>query len=207
MVKVLNAGYVELVEWMGGDKAVVRNARRCWQSEDRSTPEKDRKLIRMLLDKQHLTPFEAMVFTFDVKAPLFVARQWFRHRMGSFNEVSLRYCEANPEFYVPSGLSAPRADLWHKDMTRQFEAYKYFVVLGMEQEQARALLPTGLYTKWYWTVNGSSLLNFLRLRTDKAAQAEIREYALAIYSLVVGVAPVTFHEAGEGVLPLYHPTS
>ena len=191
-MQVLNAGYVNLTEHMGGDDAVIRNARRCWRSEDRSSPEADKRLIEMLLRKGHMTPFESMVFTFDVKAPIFVARQWFRHRMGSFNEESLRYCEANREFYVPSGLSAERAKLWHQDMIVQFESYKYFVVLGVPKEQARALLPLGLYTKFYWTVNGSSLINFLRLRTDKAAQVEIRSYAWAIYEQVSKVAPVTF---------------
>ena len=84
-MQVLNKGFVRLVEHMGGDAAVIRNARRCWRSESKSE-DADRQLIRHLIRKGHKTPFEAMVFTFDVKAPLFVARQWFRHRIGSYNE-------------------------------------------------------------------------------------------------------------------------
>ena len=83
---VLNAGYVRLVEYMGGDESVIRNARRCWRSENKSSEESDRNLIRHLLREGHMTPFETIVFTFDVKCPIFVARQWMRHRIGSFNE-------------------------------------------------------------------------------------------------------------------------
>lgn len=102
-MKVLNNGFVELVEYMGQDQAVIRNARRCWRSEAKSE-DSDRKLLRHLITAGHKTPFEAMVFTFDVKAPLFVARQWFRHRIGSYNEESLRYCVALRDYYIPENL-------------------------------------------------------------------------------------------------------
>ena len=156
MVKVLNEGYLELVEWMGGDAAVARNARRCYRSESQQGGEADRRLLRRLLRARHLTPFEASVFTFDVKCPIFVARQWIRHRIASYNEESLRYCVAE------------------------------------RSEQARAVLPLGTYTKFYWTVNANSLMNFLRLRLDKAAQWEIRQYGLTLLELVEEIMPVTF---------------
>ena len=191
---VLNAGYVRLVEYMGGDKSVIRNARRCWRSEDKSSERSDRNLIRHLLREGHMTPFEAMVFTFDVKCPIFVARQWMRHRMGSFNEESLRYCVAEGEFYVPKGLPNGAKQGWLDDNIRQYEMYKSWTQVGVSKEQARSLLPLGTYTKFYWTVNGSSLMNFLKLRLDKGAQAEIREYAKVILDMVKVVAPVSFTE-------------
>ena len=197
---VLNAGYVQLVEYMGGDESVIRNARRCWRSENKSTEKSDRNLIRHLLRKGHMTPFEAMVFTFDVKCPIFVARQWMRHRIGSFNEESLRYCVANEEYFVPAHLSVDEKQRWIKANLRQFAAYHELIELGMPKEQARSILPLGTYTKFYWTVNGRSLMNFLKLRLDKSAQAEIREYAKAILDMVKVVAPVSFTEFAALVL-------
>ena len=191
---VLNAGYVRLVEYMGGDESVIRNARRCWRSEDKSSERSDRNLIRHLLREGHMTPFEAMVFTFDVKCPIFVARQWMRHRMSGFNEESLRYCIADEEYFIPSGLSVGQEWQWVESNQRQFEAYYGLINLGMPKEQARSILPLGIYTKFYWTVNGRSLMNFLKLRLDKRAQAEIREYAEAILDMVKAVAPVSFTE-------------
>jgi len=195
---VLNAGYVRLVEYMGGDKSVIRNARRCWRSEDKSSERSDRNLIRHLLREGHMTPFEAMVFTFDVKCPIFVARQWMRHRMGSFNEESLRYCVTEREFYNPFDIKDVRDTtqwhVWANYNHHSFKAYEYMLEKGMSKEQARSILPLGTYTKFYWTVNGSSLMNFLKLRLDKGAQAEIREYAEVILDMAKVVAPVSFTE-------------
>lgn len=198
--RVLNKGYVGLLETMGGDKSVVRNARRCWRSEDRSNERADRNLIKHLLTKGHMTPFEAMVFTFDVKAPIFVARQWMRHRIGSFNEESLRYCVTEGEFYIPDSLTEEQAFLWGYANDGQMGAYEGLLESGMPKEQARSILPLGTYTKFYWTVNGSSLMNFLRLRLDKGAQKEIREYAKAILELAKEVAPISFELFEEEVL-------
>ena len=197
---VLNAGYVRLVEYMGGDESVIRNARRCWRSENKSNEESDRNLIRHLLRKGHMTPFEAMVFTFDVKCPIFVARQWMRHRIGSFNEESLRYCVAEGEVYVPDFKDEFNRQFWERVNYRQFEEYEMLIARGMPKEQARSILPLGTYTKFYWTVNGRSLMNFLKLRLDKSAQAEIREYAEAILDMVKAVAPVSFTEFAALVL-------
>ena len=191
---VLNAGYVRLVEYMGGDESVIRNARRCWRSEDKSSEKSDKNLIRHLIDKEHKTPFEAVVFTFDIKCPIFVARQWMRHRIGSFNEESLRYCVTEGEFYIPDGLTADIENQWRHMHAAAFKHYADLLENKIPKEQARSILPLGTYTKFYWTVNGSSLMNFLRLRLDKGAQAEIREYAEVILDMARLVAPVSFKE-------------
>ena len=190
---VLNAGYVRLVEYMGGDESVIRNARRCWRSENKSSENSDKNLIRHLLREGHMTPFETIVFTFDVKCPIFVARQWMRHRIGSFNEESLRYCVAERDYFIPHGLNQQQLAFWKMYNDEQFDRYN-LLKQTMPKEQARSILPLGTYTKFYWTVNGRSLMNFLKLRLDKRAQAEIREYAEAILDMVKAVAPVSFTE-------------
>lgn len=190
---VLNAGYVRLAEYMGGDESVIRNARRCWRSENKSSENSDKNLIRHLLREGHMTPFEAMVFTFDVKCPIFVARQWMRHRIGSFNEESLRYCVAERDYFIPHGLNQQQLAFWKMYNDEQFDRYN-LLKQTMPKEQARSILPLGTYTKFYWTVNGRSLMNFLKLRLDKSAQAEIREYAEVILDMAKAVAPVSFTE-------------
>ncbi|HHU62137.1 MAG TPA: FAD-dependent thymidylate synthase [Natronincola sp.] len=201
-MQVLNNGFVKLLEHMGGDDAVIRNARRCWRSEAK-TEDADRKLLRHLIKAGHKTPFEAMVFTFDVKTPLFVARQWFRHRMGSFNEESLRYCVAMRDYYIPEGLED---ELLLKWKSKNEEAFDFYDLLVNEhrvvKEQARSILPIGIYTNFLWTVNGSSLMNFLHLRLDKQAQYEIRVYAQAVLELVRDAAPICFSEFEREVLKL-----
>lgn len=202
-MQVLNNGFVRLVESMGGDQAVIRNARRCYRSEAK-TENADRQLLRHLIKAGHKTPFEAMVFTFDVKAPLFVARQWFRHRIGSYNEESLRYCVALRDYYVPEQLEGDMREAWLKQNEGAFDFYDQLVEgtggEKMVREQARSILPMGIYTTFYWTVNGNALMNFLNLRLDKHAQYEIRQYAAAILKLVREVAPLSFEEFEREVL-------
>ena len=170
-MQVLNKGFVRLVEHMGGDAAVIRNARRCWRSESKSE-DADRQLIRHLIRKGHKTPFEAMVFTFDVKAPLFVARQWFRHRIGSYNEESLRYCVALREYYVPEGLEGELLEAWIRQNEGAFDFYYELVNSYKLPRAGPRLYCCGDHTNFYWTVNGSSLMNFLRARPRM--QYEIR---------------------------------
>lgn len=199
-MQVLNNGFIRLIEQMGGDDAVIRNARRCWRSEAK-TENADRQLLRHLIKAGHKSPFEAMVFTFDVKTPLFVARQWFRHRMGSFNEESLRYCIALRDYYIPENLEADLKAAWIKQNEDAFDFYEELVSTHkIAKEQARSILPIGIYTNFYWTVNGSSLMNFLYLRLDKHAQYEIRLYAQAILDIVKEVAPISFTEFEREVL-------
>ncbi|HKM42403.1 MAG TPA: FAD-dependent thymidylate synthase [Limnochordia bacterium] len=204
-MQVLNRGFINLVESMGGDAAAIRNARRCWRSEGK-TENADRQLLRHLLKAGHKTPFEAMVFTFDVKTPLFVARQWFRHRIGSYNEESLRYCVALREYFVPEHLEGDLLEAWTRQNEASFDFYEKLVsgtgAAKMVKEQARSILPIGIYTSFYWTVNGSALMNFLNLRLDKHAQYEIRQYAEATLELVKEVAPISFGEFEREVLKI-----
>ncbi len=202
-MQVLNSGFVRLVESMGGDHAVIRNARRCYRSEAK-TDNADRQLLRHLIKAGHKTPFEAMVFTFDVKAPIFVARQWFRHRIGSYNEESLRYCVALRDYYIPEHLDGQMLEAWVKQNEAAFDFYEELVggtgSEKMMREQARSILPMGIYTTFFWTVNGNALMNFLNLRLDKHAQYEIRQYAEAILELVKEVGPLCFEEFEREVL-------
>jgi thymidylate synthase (FAD) len=218
---VLDRGQVRLIEAMGTDLSVVRAARVSTGSrpEDASKGEdRDTKLIRYLLKHDHGTPFEHNAFTFYVKAPVFVERQWLRHRIGSFNEISGRYTEYEPEFYVPAharsqaksnrqGSVAAEDDALDSTLDaavrstieHAFGQYRQLLAGGVARELARIVLPLNLYTEWYWTVNARSLMNFLRLRTQEDAQLEIREYANAVETLWSERMPVT-HAAWRAAL-------
>lgn len=189
-IRVLDQGWVKLVDLMGGDEAVVRAARRCWRSvgkDERS----DGRLLAHLLRQNHGTPFEHAVFTFDVKCPIFVARQWFRHRIASYNEVSLRYCIAQKECFLPDELDESGRRAYAETIDRAFEVYEQLVSRGVRKELARAVLPLALYTEFYWTVNVRSLMNFLQLRMGPGAQREIRQYAEAILEMLRDSMPLT----------------
>jgi thymidylate synthase (FAD) len=207
-IKVLDKGFLRLVDFMGGDQAVVQAAR-VSLGQGLKGEERDRRLIRYLLKHQHMTPFEHAVFKFHVKCPIFVARQWFRHRWGSYNEISGRYTEFEEEFYLPENF---RKQI-HKDykyvpftgdeVTRMkdqitkfynyaFKFYRELLEQGVARELARIILPLSLYTQFYWTVNARSLMNFINLRADKHAQWEIQRYALAIAKVFKELMPWTF---------------
>lgn len=189
-IKVLDNGYVALVDFMGADKAVIEAARRCYMSEPQGE-DSDAKLLRHLILKDHGTPFEHAYFRFDIKCPIFVARQWMRHRIGTYNEMSLRYCLAKRDYYIPSNLSEQTLERYKKAVDNSFETYEELVNSGVKREQARGVLPLSVYTLYYWTVNARSLMNFLKLRLDKAAQAEIREYARALFGIFKEKMPLT----------------
>lgn len=209
-VRVLNHGYVRLVEHMGSEHSIVRAARVSYNAEPRSDGS-DEKLLRYLLVNKHTSPFEAMVFTFEVQAPIFVLRQWHRHRTWSYNEVSARYSELPEEYYVPepehiTTQSAsnkqmrtdevhPMAEQLHKFIARQckqaFKEYKALLELGTPRELARSVLPVATYSRMFATVDLHNLLHFLRLRLHSHAQYEIRVYAEAILQLIEPLAPVT----------------
>ena len=199
-INVLDNGYVALVDSMGGDKAVIEGARRCYMSEPQGE-EADAKLIRYLISKDHGTPFEHAYFRFDVKCPIFVARQWIRHRIGTYNEMSLRYCLAKRDFYTPENLAGEALVKYKKTINDAFDTYEAIVVSGIKREQARGVLPLSLYTLYYWTVNARSLMNFLKLRLDKAAQPEIREYAKALLEIFRETMPVTAKAFEGSVMP------
>lgn len=196
-INVLDKGFIRLVDFMGGDNRVVSSARVSFGAVSKGE-EQDKRLIKYLLEHAHHTPFEHCYFQFHICCPIFVARQWMRHRWGSYNEVSARYTQVKDEFYIPSQFrgqdtknkqgSVPTSSLDQAALIKLYEdsveasyaAYKKLIEAGVAREMARGVLPVCQYTQFYWSVNARSLLNFLSLRTDKHAQWEIRVYADAI---------------------------
>ena len=206
---VLDRGFVKLVDFMGGDHSVVEAARVSF-GEGTKGAKQDIRLIRYLLKHKHETPFEHSVFKFHVKAPIFVARQWFRHRIGSFNEISLRYVEYRDEFYIPQFMRkqaeknkqasilepVEESDVLIEELREHYRMVKSFydrlLEKGVARELARTILPMGTYTQFYWSVNARSLMNFVRLRADEHAQWEIQQYANIIACMFRALMPVTF---------------
>jgi len=206
---ILNSGFIRLVDFMGGDFAVVQSARVSFGQESKG-PSKDIKLIEYLLKNKHETPFEHSVFKFHIKCPIFVARQWFRHRIGSFNEISLRYVEYKDEFYIPEFFrkqsqnnkqasieeSVENSDILINELKEIYEIIKNFyeklLKSGVAREMARIILPLSTYTQFYWTVNARSLMNFISLRADINAQYEIKLYARKIAKIFREKMPITF---------------
>lgn len=211
--KVLDHGHVRLVESMGSDLSIVRNARVSYDAEWRTGDDdgKDAKLLNYLLKNRHTSPFESCVFTFDVKAPIFVFRQWHRHRTWSFNEISARYAELPEEFYVPelaqittqsasnkqmrTDNQHPSADTYAKLIKTQnataFVAYKAMIADGVPRELARSVLPVGTYSHMFGTVDLHNLFHFLQLRLHSHAQYEIRVYAEAMLELIEPIVPIS----------------
>jgi thymidylate synthase (FAD) len=208
-IKVLNKGFVRLIDFMGGDETVVLAAR-VSTGKGLKGEEQDRKLIHYLMKHRHETPFEHSVFQFHISCPLFVARQWFRHRVASYNERSGRYVEYEDEFYLPDRLrlqakSNKQASEFGEipnereliQMIQEtyelvYERYKKLLASGVARELARAILPLSLYTQFYWTINARSLMNFINLRADASAQWEIRQYAEAIAKIFKAKMPWTW---------------
>ena len=215
-INVLDNGFVRLVDHMGSDLSIVRAARVSYDAAWRAgeDDEGDRKLIRYLWRNQHTTPFEAATLTFEVKAPIFVLRQWHRHRTQSYNELSARYKELPPEFYVPNphvigiqslqnkqGRNLKITDKGIEQRKHEVESYilachdayrLYSVLLKNEwpRELARAVLPVAMYSHMFTTMNLLNLFKFLHLRMDSHAQYEIRQYANAMYDLTIPYFPV-----------------
>jgi thymidylate synthase (FAD) len=213
---VLDFGFVRLVSYMGDDVAVVQAARVSF-GKGATEPERDRKLIHFLLANRHETPFEHAVFKFHIKCPIFVARQWFRHRMASYNEISGRYVEMKEEFCLPERLRTQKARHYRYEQVdeplnttllgqmkrcydRCYELYKELLQAGVAKEHARLILPLSLYTQFYWTVNARSLMNFLSLRMDEHAQYEIQQYAGTIAESFREKMPMTFEAFERYVL-------
>lgn len=208
---VLDKGLVRLVDHMGNDLSVVRAARVSYNADWRTGDEagKDEKLIAYLIKNRHTSPFEAVTFTFEVKAPIFVFRQWHRHRTWSFNEVSARYSELPEEFYVPELQDITEQHSSNKQMrtskqnehaslirgymqaamTGAFDLYKELLSLGCPRELARGVLPCATYSRMFATVDLHNLFHFLRLRLHEHAQKEIRVYAEAMLELVEPIVP------------------
>jgi len=212
-ISCLDHGFVRLVDYMGSDESIVQAAR---VSYGRGTKKvrQDQALIRYLLRHNHTSPFEMVEFKFHCKMPIFVARQWIRHRTASVNEYSLRYSKAINDFYTP----APEAVRYQSKTNRQGGAndtvpvelqqlvlqilkdhatkawadYAELEGKNIARELARIHLPVSIYTEWYWKIDLNNLLRFLQLRLDPHAQYEIRIYAEAIAKIVEKVTPLTW---------------
>ena len=208
-IKCLDKCFVRLVDSMGGDDAIVQSARVSY-GKGTSKLSQDRGLIRYLMRHRHTTPFEMVEFKFHCKMPIFVARQWVRHRTANINEYSLRYSEARDEFYFPdpnhiefqSAVNKQgrmgevdkklkkKVQAYFKEISdRSFEIYSEVNEAGVARELARAILPVNLYTEWYWKNDLHNLLHFIGLRSDGHAQYEIRVFSDAMASYVKKVAP------------------
>ncbi|HYE38166.1 FAD-dependent thymidylate synthase [Methylocaldum sp.] len=232
-INVLDHGFVRLVSCMQpvdpsaeendmwfGDLEIVRNARVSYDADWREGDEKkDQKLIDYLYKNRHTSPFEAMVFTFEVKAPLFVLRQWHRHRTWSYNEVSARYTELPEEFYLPALSSVTTQHQSNKQMRtddqhptahkfveelkehseRAFELYQWMLADGYPRELCRTVLPLNTYSRMFATVDLHNLFHFCRLRLHPHAQYEIRVYAQAMLDLVNTICPYAVKAFKEGL--------
>lgn len=210
---VLDCGFVRLDEAMANDLSVVNSARVSFGRRAESMSDDDRGLVRFLMRHRHGTPFEHNAFRFHIRTPIFVAREWFRHRIGSFNEFSMRYAEATDDFYVPTteavrtqvgrpgaysfepvppDVAAETREILAGSYARAYSTYRELLDKGIAREVARAVLPVGAYTEFYWTVNARALMNFLSLRSHETAQLEIRAYAEAIEEMFEQQMPVTY---------------
>ena len=214
MISVLDHGFVRLVDHMGSDLSIVRNARVSHDAAWRTGIDagKDEKLINYLYHNKHNTPFESVVFTFEVKAPIFVLRQWHRHRTWSYNEVSARYTELPEEYFVPdrktiTGHSTHNkqarggspilaanhaAEVIAQQNAASFYQYQHLLEIGVPRELARTVLPLGTYSHMFAKVDLHNLFHFLRLRADAHAQYEIRVYAEAICAMVADWVPAAY---------------
>ena len=216
-VEVLDKGYVMLIDSMGSDLDVVRAARVSYDAAWRAGQDdgSDKRLINYLWKNKHTSPFEAVEFKFEVKAPIFVFRQWHRHRTWSYNEVSARYKEIPEEFYLPdpkiigkqskvnkqardvSELSADERywrakeiESYESQCAKAFDLYRSFIRAGWPRELARSVLPVSTYSLMHAKIDLLNLLKFLSLRDHAHAQHEIRVYAQAMKKLIRLIVPV-----------------
>ena len=220
---VLNKGFIKMVDCMprviskeakklACDSAIVQAARVSY-SQGLKSHKTDTSLINYLYKNKHTSPFEMVKFKFHVKAPIFIARQWFRHRMSNYNEVSGRYTELKEELYEPESipiqssinkqLSDTSVDLnnninvkkifdeYMKGTKKQYKLYNKLMKHNVSRENARIGLPLNLFTEFYWSIDLHNLLNFLNLRNSSYAQYEIKVYAEAIEDIITPYCPIT----------------
>ncbi len=227
-IDCLDKGFVRLIDVMGDDAAIVQAARVSYGSGTKKVLE-DRGLIRYLLRHAHTTPFEMVEFKFHVKLPIFVARQWIRHRTANVNEYSGRYSEMKDEFYTPNpndirpqsvlnkqgrseetlpdGIAEQAANAFKAGQDEAYAQYQEFLEQGIAREIARINLPVSNYTEWYWKIDLHNLFHFLRLRIDSHAQYEIRVFAEAIAELVKPFVPHAWEAFEDYVLNAHRMTA
>ena len=207
-----------------GDKRIVDAARVSILGKGVRAISDDEKLIRYLVKNRHTTPLEQVRFTFHVRLPIFVARQWIRHRTGSFNEESARYGKLASDFYIPSidrlkavgqakdnkqgstdgiilgGDAEAICTAIQKTSAAAYMLYEEFLKVGLARELARMVLPTSIYTQWFWSTDLHNLMHFLKLRLHPHAQWETRRYAEAIVPMAEALAPFAMKAWREFVL-------
>jgi len=219
-IKVLDKGFVRLVDYMGGDQRIVQSARVSY-GEGTKTVRQDQALIHYLLRNWHTSPFEQVQLTFHCKMPIFIARQWIRHRTARLNEISGRYSVMKDEFYVPepSKVSYQSSDnkqgrggvlpldeamaviaQLEREQKEAYAGYTSMLDQGVARELARTNLPLSLYTEWYWQIDLHNLFHFIRLRADSHAQYEIRAYAEALAQCAKAVAPMAYEAFEEHIV-------
>ncbi len=212
-IQVLNHGFVRLIDYMGDDSAIVQAARVSY-GKGTKTVNQDAGLIKYLMRHKHTTPFEMCEIKLHIKLPIFVARQWLRHRTASVNEYSARYSILDSEFYIPekdkialqsSTNNQGRGDTMSEqeateiidsmthDASHCYKTYEDFLAKDLTRELARINTTLNIYTQFYWKINLHNLLHFLNLRADKHSQYEIRVYAEAILELVKLWVPMTYN--------------
>jgi len=219
--KVLDKGFVRLIDYLGGDKRIVQAARVSY-GRGTKTIREDKGLIDYLISHQHTSPFEQVILTFHCKMPIFIARQWIRHRTARINEISGRYSVMADEFYVPAPdqvkyqsksnrqgraeedvpaeLRQKVLDILTGEQKSAYENYRKLIDAGIARELARINLPLSLYTQWYWQIDLSNLFHFLKLRLDYHAQWEIRQYGKVIAEITKKVAPLAYEAFETHVL-------
>ncbi|MEW5882895.1 MAG: FAD-dependent thymidylate synthase [Armatimonadota bacterium] len=220
-IRVLDKGFVRLVDYLGGDARIVQAARVSYGAGTKTVRE-DRGLIHYLMRNEHTSPFEQVILTFHCKMPIFVARQWVRHRTARLNEISGRYSVMQDEFYVPEPeqmrlqsevnkqgrsddpippeVAAEMIARIADDQRALYKRYEEILAQGVARELARINLPLSLYTEWYWQIDLHNLFHFLRLRMDEHAQYEIRKYAEAMATCAKAVAPMAYEAFEEHIL-------
>lgn len=212
-IPALDKGFVRVIDYMGSDDAIVQAARVSYGTGTKKLNE-DKGLIRYLLRHRHTTPFEMCEIKLHVKLPIFVARQWVRHRTANINEYSARYSIMDKEFYIPEQqqLAAQHQhnkqgrgekiaddkkqqiiDYIQNHSDKSYEDYEWLInEMGLARELARSSLPVNIYTQWYWKIDLHNLLHFIALRQDAHAQYEIRAYANILADIVKKWVPVTY---------------
>ncbi len=210
--KVLDHGFIRVVDYMGSDSAIVQAARVSYGKETKQISQ-DEALIKYLMRNHHTTPFEMCEMKFHVKLPIFVARQWIRHRTANVNEYSARYSILDNEFYIPrpeqvakqsdnnkqgsgeafdSHTSKEIIDSLTNDSNLVYSHYGKFIQQGLAREIARTNLMLNYYTQFYWKIDLHNLLHFLKLRADKHAQYEIRVYAEVMLDIIKKGVPMAY---------------
>jgi thymidylate synthase (FAD) len=211
-IDVLDHGFVRVVDYMGDDAAIVQAARVSYGKGTKSVSD-DRALIRYLVRNRHTSPLEMCELKLHCKMPIFVARQWIRHRTANVNEYSGRYSVMSDDYYLPSidvicaqsdVNKQSRGESMHPKLAEKTqrivssvcdtakEDYELLLAQGTARELARIVLPVNFYTEWYWKTDLHNLLHFLHLRLHPYAQWEIRQYAEAILEIVRQWVPITY---------------